>query len=271
MLKTLMIKNKITVISLSFITLLMASCTTTKNLDYFQDLPNTTTVNLPALPQDERVIEAGDDILISFSAKDNAAAAFFNKSTAASAIPPEGVTTSSISAASGSNYLVDVNGNIEIPQIGKLKVSGLSARQLKETLTKTVSEKLKDPIVDVYFNTFKISLIGAVRNPGTFVLPVQKPTLFDALAAAGDLAITGQRYDVQLYRDYKGQRKITRIDLRKQEVLTNPDVFLLKHNDVLIVKSRSNAFARENIGIFTSIAGLAIGLVALTFTISNNN
>jgi polysaccharide biosynthesis/export protein len=134
-----------------------------------------------------------------------------------------------------------------------------------------VANKLKDPIVEVRFNNFRVSVIGDVRNPGTFMLPMQKPTLLEALAAAGDLAITANRVDVQLYRDYNGQRKITKLDLRKHEVLNNPDVFLMRHNDVLIVKPATNTLTRENLRTASAVTGVAIGLITLVLTITNNN
>jgi polysaccharide export outer membrane protein len=255
------------------IVLTMASCASTRDMEYFQDLPNTTVAKLSALPDEQRVIENGDELNVVFSAKDDAAAAYFNKAAVTNAVTNDSYGLSrgtSLGSGTGVNYLVDPNGNIEIPQMGKVKVTGLTASQLKDALTKMVTDRLKDPIVEVRFNTFRISVIGDVRNPGIYTLPMQKPTLLEALAAAGDLAPTAKRYDVQLYRDYKGERKITRFDLRKQDVLNNPDVFLMKHNDVLIVKPAINAIARENVSRFTAITGLAIGIVTLALTIANN-
>ncbi|ANE52955.1 polysaccharide biosynthesis/export family protein [Flavisolibacter tropicus] len=255
--------------------LIFSACSSTKEMEYFQDLPNTTVAKLAEMPDDQRVIANGDEINVVFVAKDDAAAAYFNKTALTNAVTTESENlsrTSSMNSNSGSgmNYLVDANGYIEFPQIGRVRAVGMTSGQLKEALTKMVSDKLKDPIVDVRFNSFRISVIGDVRNPGTYTLSMQKPTLLEALAAAGDLAPTAKRYDVQLYRDYKGERKITRIDLRKQDVLNNPDVFLMKHNDVLIVKPAINTIARENVTRFTAITGLAIGIVTLAFTIANN-
>lgn len=252
---------------------IMTACTSTKELEYFQDLPGSTVSKLAPMPNDQRVIESGDDINIVFVAKDDEAAAYFNKAAITNAATGDanvlGKSYSNTSSA-GSNYIVDPSGYVEFSQIGRIKVTGLTAAQLKEALTKMVSDKLKDPIVEVRFNNFRVSVIGDVRSPGTYMLPMQKPTILEALAAAGDLSPTAKRYDVQLYRDYKGERKITRIDLRKQDVLNNPDVFLMKHNDVLIVKPATNQIARENVSRFTAITGLAIGILTLALTISNN-
>src|SRR6476620_3320187 len=185
--------------------ILFSSCASTKEMEYFQDLPNTTVAKLAALPDDQRVIANGDEINVVFVAKDDAAAAYFNKTALSNAVANETENlsrTSSLNSNSGAgmNYLVDANGYIEFPQIGRVHAVGMTSGQLKEVLTKMVSDKLKDPIVDVRFNSFRISVIGDVRNPGTYTLSMQKPTLLEALAAAGDLAPTAKRYDVQLYR-----------------------------------------------------------------------
>lgn len=272
-----MLRKHLTLRSLTFmcVTLLMlASCTSTKNLEYFQDLPKSTVIKLDPMPQDQRVIENGDEINIVFIARDDAAAAYFNKAAVTNAVTNDGINApKSLSnpIGAGLNYLVDPSGYIEFTEIGRVKVTGLTAPQLKDALTKMVANKLKDPIVEVRFNNFRVSVIGDVRNPGTYMLPMQRPTLLEALAAAGDLAITANRVDVQLYRDYNGQRKITRLDLRKQEVLNNPDVFLMKHNDVLIVKPATNTLARENLRTASAVTGVAIGLITLVLTITNNN
>jgi len=272
-----MFRKRSTLRGLTFICvalIMLASCTSTKNLAYFQDLPSSSVIKLDPMPQDQRVIESGDEINIVFIARDDAAAAYFNKAAVTNAVTNDGVSVSkslSASMGSGLNYLVDPSGNLEFPEIGRVKVSGLTASQLKEALTKMVANKLKDPIVEVRFNNFRVSVIGDVRNPGTYMLPMQKPTLLEALAAAGDLTITANRMDVQLYRDYNGERKISRLDLRKKEVLSNPDVFLMKHNDVLIVKPATNTQARENLRTASVVTSVAIGLITLVLTITNNN
>lgn len=250
------------------IAITITSCTSAKKLSYFQDLPNTTTVNLPPMPQEERIIENGDELYISFSARDNQAASYFNKTSVTPSVSTKGAASAEV--AGGSNYLVSPQGSLEFPIIGKIKVTGLTASQVQQNLIKTVNPYLKDPIVEVRFNTLRISVLGEVRSPGIHTLPMQKPTLFEALASAGDLPLTAQRYDIQLYRDYNGQRKIIKLDLTQAEILTNPEVFQIKHNDVLYVKPRSSTVFRQETGFVTGMISLVLGLVTLAFTISNN-
>lgn len=250
----------------------LAACNTAKNLNYFNDLPANDVVTLPPVVQEERVIEKGDQLQISISARSSEAASFFNKGANSSA--PAGAADGATTPAPSTNitsYIVDINGFVEFPTLGKVKALGLTSQQLKDNLTKALTPYLKDPLVDITFTTFNVSFLGEVRSPGTKVLYMQRTTLLEGLAAAGDLPLTAKRYNVMLYRDYKGERKIYRFDLRKKEVLNNKDIFQLRHNDVIYVQARPGAVVREEVGFYSSILGLVIGVTTLGLTLANNN
>ncbi|TKK65033.1 hypothetical protein FC093_21250 [Ilyomonas limi] len=246
---------------------LLSSCTSSKQLTYFQDLPDKNVIDLPPMQPEERVIENGDDLYINFSAKDNEAANYFNKSSTTAVVPAVPGTVSAPATTTGSSYIVANDGFIEIPRLGNIKVVGLTAGQLRAKLLTSVAPYLKDPMVEVRFNTFKISVIGEVRSPGRYVLDMQRTTIFEALAAAGDLPLTAKRYNVELYRDYNGQRKIYKIDLTKASVLNNQEIFQLRHNDVLYVQPLQNTIARENFNTVTATLSIILSVVTLGYAI----
>ena len=233
----------------------LTSCTTAKKLKYFQDLPDSEVVDLPPAPQEERLIEYGDQLDINFSGKDPEAALFFTRK----GVPP---------TLGEPGQIVDPQGFIEFPMLGKLKVYGLTARQLKNKLTELASPYMKEAMVDVRFITFRISVLGEVRSPGSFVMPQQRTSILDALAAAGDLPITAKRYDIQLYRQYNGKRSITKIDLRKKSVLEDKETFQLRHGDVLIVPPRTNTILQQETGLITTILGLGISIVSIVLILN---
>jgi polysaccharide export outer membrane protein len=241
-----------------FIAVCISSCTSAKKLRYFQDLPDSDIVDLPPAPLEERLIEYGDQLDISFSGKDPEAALFFTRK----GVPP---------TLGEPGQIVDPQGFIEFPMLGKLKVHGLTARQLKNKLTELASPYMKEAMVDVRFITFRISVLGEVRSPGSFVMPQQRTSILDGLAAAGDLPITAKRYDIQLYRQAAGKRSITKIDLRKKQVLLDNETFQLRHGDVLIVPPRTTTVVQQEIGFFTTIIGLAISIVSIVIIINRNN
>lgn len=257
------------VVCLGFILMLTSSCSTSKKLNYFNDLPDTEYYELKAMPPLERIIERGDRLDISFIVKDQESAALFNKHSMNAAATLGGVGVAA--ATSNGDYVVDPEGEIEVPVIGKVRLAGLTARQAKEKLISIVSPYLKDPLVEVNFNSFKVTVLGEVKNPGSFVISSQHATLFEALAAAGDLPHTAKRYDVRLYRDYNGKRTISKIDLRKADVLNDPDIFQMRPNDVIYVQARKGSLFKEESGLFASMFTILISAITLGITIQNSN
>jgi polysaccharide export outer membrane protein len=239
-----------------FICFCILSCRSSKQLTYFNNLPDSSVINLPPILKEERSIESGDllDVNISSSAKE--AAEFFNRA--------KGSGTSSTQDA----YVVDPDGFLEFPIIGKVKATGLTVSQLKDGLTKLVTPYLKDPLLNVQFRNFKVTVLGEVRSPGTYELSMQRTTLFEALGSAGDLPYSAKRQGILLYRDYKGQRTITKIDLRNKDVLNDPNIFQIRHNDVLYVQTKRIASSREDMGFFTALFSILITVASLGFAFS---
>lgn len=257
----------------AFVLVLITSCSTGKKLNYFNDLPDAETLELKAMPVPERIIERGDRLEISFIVKDQESAAFFNKHSmggAANAVAAAAGGGAAAGAGS-SDYLVDVEGEVEIPVVGRVRLAGLTTQQAKQKLMGLVNPFLKDPLVVVSFNTFKVTVLGEVKNPGSFIISAQHATLFEALAAAGDLPHSAKRYDVRLYRDYNGKRTISKFDLRKASVLDDPDVFQMRPNDVIYVQARAGSLFKEEFGLFASIFTVLLSAVTLGFTIQNSN
>jgi polysaccharide export outer membrane protein len=251
----------------AFILMLTSSCSTSKNLNYFNDLPNSDAYELKPMPVQQRIIERGDRLDIAFIVRDQESAAFFNKHNMATAATAAGVGISA--GPANPDYLVDADGEVEIPVIGKVKLAGLTTLQAKEKLTGLVNPFLKDPLVEVNFNTFKVTILGEVKAPGSYVISAQHATLFEALAAAGDLPHSAKRYDVRLYRDYNGKRTISKFDLRKMYVLNDPDIFQMRPNDVLYVQARPGSLFKEESGLFASLFTILLSSITLGLTIHN--
>lgn len=259
----------------AFVLILTTSCSTGKKLNYFNDLPDTETYELKAMPVPERIIERGDRLDINFIVRDQESAAFFNKHSMAGAANAAaavvGVGGGGGASTSGADYVVNEDGEIEIPVVGRIKLSGLTISQAKQKLYGVISPYLKEPLIEVSFTTFKVTVLGEVKTPGSFVIPAQQATLFTALAAAGDLPHSGKRFDIRLYRDYNGKRTIRKFDLRKASVLEDPDIFLMRPNDVIYVQARSGSIFKEDFGLVASLFTIVISVVTLGFTIHNNS
>jgi len=132
-------------------------------------------------------------------------------------------------------YLVDSDGQIEIPLIGKLKVAGLRTTDAADTIRVRLQSFLKEPSVIVRNLNFKISVLGEVKLPAVYVIPDEKITLPEVLSLAGDLTIYGNRSNVMIIREENGKREYARLDLTSREVFNSPYYYLHK-NDVIYVE-----------------------------------
>jgi polysaccharide biosynthesis/export protein len=246
------------------------SCTSVNQLRYFKNLPDSSVITLPHMDQEARVIQKGDKLQISIGAHNPEAAAVFNNYGDVPTSGGGGIRGGAGGAGASDlmGFWVDENGQIEFPIIGKINVVGLTALQLKDTLTQRVLLYLRDPIVTVKFINFKFTVLGEVNSPGTYVISMQRTTLLDALGAAGDLPRTAKRYDIQLYRDYKGKRTISKIDLRDKALLTNMDLFQVRHNDIIIVQPRDVKFLGEEARTYIGLLTLLLGTAALIISAS---
>ncbi|HET8573267.1 MAG TPA: polysaccharide biosynthesis/export family protein [Edaphocola sp.] len=162
-------------------------------------------------------------------------------------------------------YIVDNNGEIELPLVGKITVQGLTIPEIKEKVRLNAEKYYKDPVVNVRLANFKVTVLGEVARPGTYILDQEKSTLLDALGMAGDMTIFGKRTNVLLSRDVDGKEKLVRFDMNSTEVFDSP-YFYLKQGDVIYVqptkgKAASNDAAAAR--MYTVIASTVSLLVVI--------
>ena len=134
-------------------------------------------------------------------------------------------------------YLVDSEGAIDFPILGKLSVAGYTIEQLRILLTDKLKSYLVDPIVNINILNFKITVLGAVGSPGVKAFNTNRVTILDALALSGDVSPYGRRQDVLIIRDYQGIKSFNTIDLTKADLVNSP-FFYLDQNDVIYVRDR---------------------------------
>jgi polysaccharide export outer membrane protein len=169
-------------------------------------------------------------------------------------------------------YLVDTDGNIEIPLIGKLKVAGLRTTDAADTVRTKLQNYLKEPSVIVRNLNFKISVLGEVKVPAIYVIPDEKITLPEVLSLAGDLTIYGNRNNVMIIREENGKREYARIDLTSREIFNSPYYYLHKNDVIYIepVKARmldTDSRIRTVPLIVTIVGGIStLGILILNLT-----
>ena len=175
------------------------------------------------------------------------------------------------SSGSGSNirgYLVEIDGTINFPLLGKIKVTGLTRRELTELIQDKLikGDYIKDPIVTVRFQNFRILVLGEVARPGSYNITSERVTLFEALSLAGDLTIHGRRNRVAVIRETGGERTILYHDLRSRDVFNSPD-FFLQQNDMIYVEPNRVKAESSAQNQFTNI-GTWISMISFLMTAS---
>ena len=132
-------------------------------------------------------------------------------------------------------YQVDKNGEINFPVMGKVKLADLTMEQATEKMTTQIKQYVKNPIVNIRFMNFKVTVIGEVNRPASFTIPSERINILEALGLAGDMTTFGRRENVLILREKNGVRTTARINLNNKEVLNSP-FFYLQQNDIVYVE-----------------------------------
>lgn len=211
------------IIMLLFSVLLLSeSCITRKDISYFQDITDSTKTQ-PINRSFDAIIQPGDILSIHVTSLSPEASSFFN------------VTGESIDQQVANTYLVNADGNVEMPLIGQIKVAGNTSPVAKFLIRNKLEKYLADPTVSIRIRNFKVTVLGEVQSPGVYTIPNEKITLIEALGLAGDLTIFAQRSNVLIIREKDGQRQFMKVDLRSKEFFES-EFYYLHSNDVVYVE-----------------------------------
>lgn len=230
--------------------LILSSCASRKDLTYLRDMEELK--EYPVYQKYEAVIHRDDRLSITVSCKNPELTLPFNiPGSSDYSIGLDGNISTTMPVANNSDnsnkgYLVDVNGEIDFPVLGKLKVEGRTRGQVKELITQRLIEEdlIKDPIVMVNFLNFKITVLGEVGSPGVYDINGDRITLLEAVAKAGDIGDQGRIDRVAVIREYGNKRRILFHDLRSKDVFNSP-CYYLQQNDIVYVEP-SSAKTRDN-------------------------
>ena len=163
-------------------------------------------------------------------------------------------------------YLVDANGSIEFPVLGKLKVSGLSRTEVLQMLQQKIGVYIKNPIINLRIMNFKVSVQGEVNLPGSYPIASERVTLIEALTMAKDLTIYGKRNNILVIREIDGVKSYNRVDITQANFINSP-FYYLAQNDVIYVEPNRNkingAAIGPNTGVIISATSLLIALITI--------
>ena len=242
-----------------FSVLILQSCASRKSVAYLQDINSNT--NSSTTASYEPVLKNDDLLSIIVSADDPELTYMFN-------VPQvQGNYKVTENQEGTKTYLIDSNGEITYPVLGKIKLAGLTRTQAVALLTDKVRPYIeKNPTVNLRILNFKFSVLGEVNKPGSHTIPSERVTLLEALANAGDLTIYGKRDNILVIREKDGNKIYNRIDITKSDFI-NSEFYYLTQNDVVVVepnKTRVNASAfGPNITAIISATSVILSILIL--------
>lgn len=251
----------------------LMSCRVSKPVQYFDERLDTSKVQSYRIP--DPVIEKGDVLNIVIYSDNPEATLIFNQAgTSGTDFVTMGVTegggTKSPAAKTNlsSAYQVDNQGRIRMHAIGELLAEGMTRQQLEKVIVSRIAslDVLRNPYCTVRFANFKVSILGDVFRPGTYTVPVEKITVLEALALAGEVSLSGRRDNLTLVRETMGKRSFAKLSLADPGIFESP-YFYLKQNDVLIVNADERKItaadqqAFQFLNIMLSIVSILIVLV----------
>ena len=247
----------------------LSSCTSQKKMAYVREITaaSADSINAKFTAQREAHIVCGDALTITVNAMDIEAVEVFN-------LPiynPGQVGSDRLySTYMLQYYMVDKEGNINFPVLGKIHAEGLTVSELTELLTKEISKSVNDPIVNVHFANFQITVLGEVTRPGRYTVTGERVTILDALGYAGDMTPYGKRENILVAREVNGKMQFERLNINNGSIFTSP-FFYLQQNDVVYVEPNGvRAVNSQNISLYlsmiTTLGSMATVIVSVVNT-----
>lgn len=254
---------------------LLAGCQSYKKVPYLQDAvkqtETTDTIPLDITLYDARIMPKDLLTIVVSYPEEPELAIPFNLTVATPAGNANGRNLTSQAVLQ--QYLVDNNGNVNFPVLGSIHLGGLTKGKAELLIKEKLRPQFREaPIVTVRMANYKISVIGEVASPGTFIISNEKVNVLEALAMAGDMTIYGIRDNVKLIReDNRGKREIFTLNLNDRDILQSP-YYYLQQNDILYVTPNKVKAKTSDISssttIWFTVVGTLVSLASLIIAIT---
>ncbi len=250
--------------------LTMFSCKPKENMVYMEKEKNIAESKINQAVFYGAHIQSGDVLDIKVTAFDENAVRPFNLYSMNNSTNPEQVVLGQVEQIAPQGYLVDNEGFIYFPVLGKLYIKGMTLAQLRADLEKRLLTYLSDPLVSIKQLNFNVTILGEVKKPGQYTIPSDKITILQALGLAGDMTDYGNRTNVKLIREEEGVSKTYVIDFTDKNI-TNSPYYYIQQNDVLYVEpdliKKKTANVDPNRNLIFQVGGIALGVATLLISL----
>lgn len=242
------------------------SCSSSRKLAYFRNLDEKGNFQAPIGNIEETQIQPSDLLSITVSSLNPESNLLFNNGVLAS-------SSSTVQAVDPNHksegYLVDKNGNINFPVVGSIALGGLTKTQASEKITASLKNFVKNPIINIRFLNFKITVLGEVNRPSTFNVISEQINILEALSLAGDMTPYGKRDNVLIIREKEGVRNTIRINLADKNALASPSFYLQQNDIVYVEPSSGRALQASTQSFYLPIFLTAISVLSIFISVFN--
>ncbi|MBR6284154.1 MAG: polysaccharide biosynthesis/export family protein [Muribaculaceae bacterium] len=261
---------------MAVVSLLLASCGTTKDVPYLIDAGTLPPEVLKAAARStDPTVMAGDLLYINVSGPDAEVVKPFNKGLYLSQTGSGGSNSINNGENSMLFYLVDNNGYIDFPLLGKLRVAGMTKSATEDYIASQIYPRYLTvkPGVEVRFENFHVYTMGEVNNPGMVKANNGRLNILEALAMSGDLTIKGRRDNIMIVRtNADGSRSVKIVNLNDKNLIVSND-FMLQQNDIIYVepnasKARSSWNVPPALSLGMSSVGTLISIATFIITLT---
>ena len=252
--------------ALGLVVMMASSCVTQKQMTYLQDASTTQAeaINAQFEAKSEIIVRNGDAMTIFVTALDKEAVTPYNLPAVVFNAPG---STQVQTTPMLQYYVVDNEGNIEMPVLGKIHVAGMKRTEVEAHIKGLLEKQVVNPTVQVNMIGARVSVLGEVSRPGQVAITRDRMTILEALAAAGDLTVYGQRHNVLVTREVDGRMEMGRIDLRSTDLYASP-YYYLQQNDVIYVSpNKVRAVSSTNTGLWLSVISTALSAATVIVTV----
>lgn len=245
--------------------ILIYSCRSSKELIYMTDTTNNEVINRLPVHETEHIIKTGDILYVSIKSINPEVNQIFNPESNME-VNSMGTGFQKYTTPSGAylyGYEVDVDGFIKLPNLGKIKVSGVPQSGVGAVVQKKVDEYLKDAIVNVKLLNYKITVLGEVKVPGIYYNYNNSITVLEAIALANGNTDYASIKNVMVIRPYPEGNKTFLLDVSSKEVYKS-EAFYLQPNDYVMVRpDKYKNFQLNSQAYSLFFSSLSILMVAL--------
>ncbi|MCQ2375309.1 MAG: polysaccharide biosynthesis/export family protein [Salinivirgaceae bacterium] len=209
------------------IAIVFSSCSVRyKNLVYVQDLYKSAPDTLPTTEALKIVLQPNDNLYISLVGANSETLGLHSSTDRFS---------NTVQMAELDAYLVDANGDINFPVVGKIHLAGLTLGQATDTVQSRIDEYVTNVVATVRLLNYKVTVLGEVSHPGTYTFTDREISIFDALGKAGDCTVYADRSEIMILRKGDNTTSTATLNMKASDFISDPN-FWLKSNDVVYVK-----------------------------------